>query len=267
MHGVHVDLAWVWLIFSGASSVGFLVLKDGHLNVDFLTPAFSDRLDEPRKPWMWVNACVNHELGFGEVVDSCEVPTSVIYLLFELRIIKNHVILCSEKWNIGHAGHEEVIGFEEVFQHLSPCVELILARQERGRVDDAVVRLGGHCLDHPAAEFWHQHNLALFGKVALVEFMDHFQPAIGHFEPFLLGITLVYLVLHFFAPLQILNGYVLTTVCVIYRDKLKQTMLLKFIHFFFILIEGEYATLYIEKAHEILLKNYNLKSKYQLKKE
>lgn len=55
MHGVHVDLAWVWFIFCGASSVGFLVFKDGHLNVDFLTPAFSDRLDESRKSWMRVN--------------------------------------------------------------------------------------------------------------------------------------------------------------------------------------------------------------------
>lgn len=128
MHGVHVDLAWVWFVFSGASSVGFLVHEDGHLDVDFLTPAFSDRLDEPRKPWMWVNGCVDHELGFGEGVDSCEVPLSVSYLLFELRIIKNDVIGSTEKWNIGNTCHEEVIGFEKVFEHLSPCVELILAR-------------------------------------------------------------------------------------------------------------------------------------------
>lgn len=216
MHGVHIDLAWVWFIFSGASSVGFLVFKDGYLNVDFLTPAFSDRLDEPRKPWMWVNGCVNHELGFGEVVDRCEVPLSVSYLLFELWIIKNDVSLCSKKWNIGKACHLEVIGFEKVLKHLSPCVELILARQERGWVDDAVVRLGGHCLDHPAAEFWHQHHFALFGKVAFVEFVDHFEPAIRHFDPFVLRITLVNLVFHFFTPLKIFDGYILATVCVIY---------------------------------------------------
>lgn len=126
------------------------------------------------------------------------------------------MILSSKKWNIGKACHVEVIGFEEVLKHLSPCVELVLARKERGWVDDAVVRLGGHCLDHPAAEFWHQHNLALFGKVALVEFMDHLKPTIRHFDPFVLGITLVNLVLHFFTPLKIFDGYILATVCVIY---------------------------------------------------
>ena len=73
VHGIHVDLAGVWFLLRGTSSVGFLVLEDGHLDVDLLTPALSDGLYEPRKPRMWVNGRVNHELGLRETVHSCEV--------------------------------------------------------------------------------------------------------------------------------------------------------------------------------------------------
>ena len=45
VHGIHVNLTWVWLTLTGLSQVSILVLEKWHFDIDLLlTPALVDGL-------------------------------------------------------------------------------------------------------------------------------------------------------------------------------------------------------------------------------
>ena len=61
VHGVHVDHAWEWLVLSGLGHVGFLVLVNGHLDLNLLASPLSYRLNEATKARMRVDRLIKNK--------------------------------------------------------------------------------------------------------------------------------------------------------------------------------------------------------------
>lgn len=81
--------------------------------------------------------------------------------LFILLIVKNDMIVGPERGCVGETDNLHALINAVFVEHVSPDMELLFAGQELRSIYQAIVRLGGHSLDHPAAELGHEVDLVV----------------------------------------------------------------------------------------------------------
>lgn len=93
-------------------------------------------------------------------------------------------------------------------------MQFVLAREQYRWVQQTVVGLRGHGFNHPTAKLWHQNDVILLRKVAIIKGLDQFGAAVG--QLYLLLICFIDLVFHFFAPFEISQLEVFVFVTIVY---------------------------------------------------
>jgi len=240
-HCIHVNLPWERLIFRRFMHVGIFVLVERHSYANFFTSPFSYRFYQAAKSRMSINSFIQDKSWAWKRVHCCNVVLicKFIPLFFELFVLNFNVVLSAETRGVRQACNANVIWLQKLFENFPPDLQLLYARQKLFRVGNALVRFCRHCFNHPASELWHQYNTAFSCSRALVENLDEFRSSIRQsifsFWTIFHCWLDMQLILHLFAPLQLVQRYRLIFMRRIQWHKLFDSMSLIPFNFVFVL--------------------------------